>query len=303
MRRRKRSAAQPGRQSRRVFQTSPPQKWICSSTTSGITKVHVGNVRRLSRHLVAETRSPAKISAVPKEEVKSGEKKDRPTRHSNVGIHLPKVDLGKAEREMKEKTEQGQQELEKRDEEIRNDAQEDMCTPPLQDEEAEQAEEHPQELQNLRQAWQSIIQTEDLEFEDIADLAGETMELGEAKKDKSAGRRFLNWLDERKNARTYRRALEEGDQLYRTSYMARPMTRAQREQRKWQKQSAEKLLDAHWEMRGHMKEVLRLKEKERHEGWAAGHGLSVPDSSPEQPKKRMSKWEKRFLGVKESFSC
>lgn len=85
--------------------------------------------------------------------------------------------------------------------------------------------------------------------------------------------------------------------------MVRPVTRAEREQRKRQKlinldnkrKKLNKFLDIHWEIEEYQKEVLRVKEEERYEKWAAGHGLSVSDSSPECPKKRMSKWEKRFL--------
>lgn len=85
--------------------------------------------------------------------------------------------------------------------------------------------------------------------------------------------------------------------------MVRQMTRAEREQKRREKlirlekrrQSVKTFLDAYWETKRSQKEALRQKEEGRYEKWAAERGLSVPDSSPQQPKKRMSKWEKRFL--------
>ncbi|XP_037636423.1 uncharacterized protein LOC119494541 [Sebastes umbrosus] len=240
-------------------------------------KVHVGVVRHHSRHLVSEARSPGKVSAVSTKGVKPSEKNIGPTEVSNLEIHLPKVDLRKAERE------------------------EDIGTPLPQEEEITQ----------------NVLQTEERdELNNTAVLAEQVME---EKRDKSVRRRFLNWLNEyihghimRKVARTYRRELEEGDDIYKTSVIARwpLMTRAEREQQKRQellhqdkqRQSVKKLLDGYWEVQRCLKEALRLKEEERYEKWAAEHGASVPASSPEQPKKRMSKWEKRFLRVKEFFS-
>ncbi|XP_028461415.1 uncharacterized protein LOC114573419 [Perca flavescens] len=179
-------------------------------------KVLVGDVQRFSKHLVAETRGPAKLSAVPTKEVKPSEK-TRPTGPTDVEIHLPEVDL---------ETDRGQEQRPKRGEEVRSDSQEDMRTPPPQEEGRDQAEEDLQEQQSLRQVWQKI-QTEDLnEFQNIADLAETIKELE--------------------------------------------------------------------------KEALRQKEG-YYEKWVAERGLSVPDSSPQKPKKRMSKWEKRFLRVKDVF--
>ncbi|XP_051246903.1 uncharacterized protein LOC127358059 [Dicentrarchus labrax] len=202
---------------------------------------------------------------------------------------------------------------------ILHEKEEDECMPLPQEEEAQQ-EEPLQELQNLQQTWQNSIQTEELEgFKDIAGFAEEMMEeLGDPRPEKSIRRRFLNWLNEglearmmKKIARTYQRELEEGDRYYRSSYMAPPlMTRAQRERQKReeliqldnQRQSINKRLDAHWEAKRRQKEAQRVEEEERYEKWMVGHGWSAPDSPPEAPKKRMSKWEKRFLNVKEVFS-
>lgn len=169
-------------------------------------RVHVGD-RLWSRHLVAETSKPAKLPAVPTEGVKPSERTIRTTGHYSMENPLPKVDGG-AGRELKEEMEKGQQEMEKRtrDEEMKNDAQEEVCTP-LRD------------LQNLYQTWEDVLPDE---FEDIADLAEEMEDLEEPQKETSALRRFLDWLNERlhdrttlKIARTYRRELEEGHRIYR----------------------------------------------------------------------------------------
>lgn len=144
---------------------------------------------------------------MPKE-VKPGKKKLISTGHSDVEIYLPKADFGKAEMDLKEdkwKT----------------------CTLSLQKEETEQTEEDLQRLQNLHQTWKRRFQTRGLdEFEDIADLAGDTMEeLEEPKIDKSSHRHFLKSLSEwlqglitKKIVRTYRREMEEGDHIYRRYY-------------------------------------------------------------------------------------
>ncbi|KAG8011130.1 hypothetical protein GBF38_005796 [Nibea albiflora] len=68
------------------------------------------------------------------------------------------------------------------------------------------------------------------------------------------------------------------------------------------RQRVKSLLTAHWEIQKQLQEAKRLKQEEHYEKWMAGHGLSIPQSSLDQPKKRMSKRDKRFLKVKEYFS-
>lgn len=159
-------------------------------------KVPVGDFLRYSRHFVTETRGPAKLSVVPTKEVEPSEEVT-PTGLPDVEIHL------------QAETERGQQERQQ------SDAVEDVITPAP----PEQVEEH------LHQTVQNIIQTEELdEFDDIAKLAEEMWEeLEEPQEDTSVCRRFLNWLNElladcsrRKIAKTYRRELEEGDEIYRS---------------------------------------------------------------------------------------
>ncbi|GLD69589.1 uncharacterized protein AKAME5_002090300 [Lates japonicus] len=275
-------------------------------------RVHVGDCCLWSRYLVAETRGPAKISADPTQEQTSLEK-IRPTGQTTMEVHLRKTDLEKAERERQIKVQQEREEVEVK---IYNVAQEEICTPLPMVEEIDL--EELQELQNLHQTWQNITQTEELdEFEDVAVLAVEkTEEVEEPKKDKSVRRCFLNWLNDsledrykRKIARTYVRELEEGDQIYRSFFMGQPKTRAERERQKRQcliyedkqRQGVKKLLDAYWMVQRQKKELLKFEEEERYKKWATKHGLSIPDSLPQQAKKRMSKSEERLLIVKQFF--
>lgn len=97
------------------------------------------------------------------------------------------------------------------------------CTLSLQKKEAEQTEDDLQKLQNLHQTWKRCVQTGGLnEFEDTTDLPGDTMEeFEEPKIDKSSHRHFLKseWLQDfiiKKIVRTYRREMEEADQIYRS---------------------------------------------------------------------------------------
>lgn len=62
-----------------------------------------------------------------------------------------------------------------------------------------------------------------------------------------------------------------------------------------QRQRVKKLLDSYWMVQRQKKELLKFEEEERYKKWVTKHGLSIPDSSPQQPKKRMSKSEERLL--------
>ena len=82
-----------------------------------------------------------------------------------------------------------------------------------------------------------------------------------------------------------------------TFYFIRPMTRAEREQQKTERllfhdnqgQRLKILMDTYWDEKQKKKEELKTEEEECYEKWAAEHGPSIPDSSPDQ-----SIWEKRY---------
>ncbi|XP_037834761.1 transcription initiation factor TFIID subunit 3-like isoform X2 [Kryptolebias marmoratus] len=173
-------------------------------------------------------------------------------------------------------------------------------------------------------------------FHDLAATPDEMLEGPEEKpKDKSVRRRFITWLDDliheyyrRKISKTYKRERQEGDEFYYRKicsllfspalfaskanfdkfYPISPAQRERQKREKWlrrekQRQKVKRHLDAYWEEKRKAKEALREKEEERFERWATEHDFSLPDSTTQGSKMRMSLWRKRFLRVKEFLYC
>ncbi|KAK2890397.1 hypothetical protein Q8A73_018697 [Channa argus] len=281
-------------------------------------KVPNGNCRSWSRHLVAETRGPSNPSALPTKVVQPSERISC-TEHTTADVYSPKVSLGEPERETdrsdrtnRTMSKREQQETEKTNAGIQSIALEEMSTTMLKEEGT-----CLQKMENLHQAWQNQQTDKVDEFDDFKVLAEEMAEAAEKpNKDTSVRRVFPNWLSGlfedrfmKRFAKSSLRDVDEGDEIYRASYMASPMTQAARERSKMQKlpcqvrqrQRMKNFLNSYRERCKKQKELLKVKEEERFEKWMLEHDQSVPDYPLEQPKKRMSKWEKRFLRAEEFF--